>query len=97
MYDGIINKEKEVIMYEIVGIVTMWVLRIGLFGLFIFACIDLSRFKSNITREVQTSETTWERRSITWIELVKSYPTAIIFDGFILLLDIFAWMTLIFF
>lgn len=84
-------------MYEIVGIITMWILRIGLFGLFVFTCIDLFCSKVNITREVQTSETTWERRSVSWMEFVKSYPAAIIFNGFILLLDILAWMTLIFF
>lgn len=80
-------------MYEIVGIITMWLLRIGLLGLFIYSCIDASNFKGNITRHVPTENDTWKIRPLTWREFIREQPGIIGFIAGIFALDALAWAT----
>ena len=82
-------------MYEITGIITFWILRIGLIIFLIFLVIDFNRFRQSVTRSIKTSRTTWSRRSLTTREAVKEIP----WYGWVifiltLVLTILCWWTL---
>lgn len=85
-------------MYEVTGIITFWVLRIGLIVLLVLLVIDFHRFRQTITRSVKVSENTWQRRPLTVTEAARHVPwygwlTFIL----VLVLTILCWLTLLIF
>lgn len=85
-------------MYEVTGIITFWILRIGLIVLLIWFIVDFNRLRQSITRTIKTSETTWTRRPLTTKETIKEIPWYgwVIFI-LVLVLTILCWWTLIIF
>lgn len=85
-------------MYEVTGIITFWILRIGLVVLLVWSIVDFNRLRQSITRSVRTSETTWTRRPLTISEGIREIPwySWAVFI-LVLVLAILAWWTLIIF
>lgn len=85
-------------MYEITGIITFWVLRIGLIVFLIFFIVSFNNFRQSVTRTVKTSKDTWTRRPLTMVEAAKKIPWyGLAIFVLALLLAILSWITLFLF
>lgn len=85
-------------MYEIAGIITFWVLRIGLIVFLIFFIVSFNNFRQSVTRTVKTSKDTWTRRPLTMVEAAKEIPWyGLAIFVLALLLVVLSWITLFLF
>lgn len=84
-------------MYLLVGIITMWVIRVGLFGLFVFVCFGLKEDRTHHSMRVKTDHNTWQYKTVTWAYYFKKIVPKVFYPIFIILIVVCAlsWLTLL--
>ena len=81
-------------MYEVTGIITFWVLRVGLLVLLFMFIHGFRVDRQNYSCTIPTKNNTWKKVPISWKNYFKNVKPQLIIFFIILLLDIVCWLTL---